>query len=206
MTVLYRCRTALSEVARTFDAAAPAAADWSAEVWPGRDGLVVHTLDGQRRIAAMAWGVRNASFAWRECDHTLTGVWFRDIYRNSAGFLAPQHRCLIVLESFACPDGAPGARKRTWFGFEDWPIFAWAGFWTESRQGRGFCGFLVAANELVTASSIMPAIVAPSDYDAWLYGDLSAIARIARTTMSSETMYREPTEEPWGGDRYGGRD
>lgn len=205
MTVLYRCRTALSEVAQTFSAVPPGAARWSAEVWPGRTGLVVSEAERERRIAPMAWGVRELSLGKDRGQESRATAWFRELYRDRVDLLKPGRRCLIVLDSFAYPGGTSGARTRTWFGFEDRPIFAWAAFSSEGREGPAFCGLMVAANELVTESRAMPAIVAPSDCEAWLAGDMASVARIARTTTDFAEMYREVTEEPWSGERGGGQ-
>lgn len=205
MTVLYRCRTSLSEVSATFRATAPSAADWSAEVWPGRRGLVVHESGGMRRVAAMSWGVRDwSSEAGLRKDHR-SSAWFRELYPSRVELLALERRCMIVVDAFAYPEGPSGARMRTWFGFDDRPIFGWAGFAIDGPAGPGFCGFLAAANDCVEPGRIMPVIVTPADFDAWFGGDLSEAARIARTTIASQGIYREPTEEPWGGDRDGAR-
>src|SRR3546814_11964324 len=56
MPSLYRCRTSHGEVAALFAATPPPRADWSAELWPGRTGLVIRRDGEERRIEAMRWG------------------------------------------------------------------------------------------------------------------------------------------------------
>lgn len=201
MTHLYSCRTALSEVATIFDAVTPAAASWSAEMWPGRVGLAVRGVEGDRRIEPMTWGVLDWSFLFDRTKERRTSAWFRELFPDHVEMLRPERRCLIVLDAFAYPGGNRGKRTRTWFGFEDRPICAWAGFWTDEAQGRSFCGLIAPSNDLVEPSRAMPTIVAPEECGAWLTGDLAVAARLARRTIDSDGMYREPTEEPWGGDR-----
>lgn len=201
MTVLYRCRTALSEVASAFAAEPPPRAEWSAELWPGRIGLVVYQADGFRRISTMTWGVRDWSSAALPRRGMRSSTWFREIYGDHNDLVYPARRCLIVVDSFAYPEGVRGQQSRTWFGFEDRPIFAWAGFWRDNAAGSAFCGFLAGSNDCVEPSRVMPAIVAPADYDTWFSGNLAEVAWLARTTAISAGMYREPTEEPWGGER-----
>ena len=201
MPSLYRCRTSLSEVAALFGTTPPARADWSAELWPGRTGLVVRRDGEERRIEAMRWGANLPEGPADFPRHRRTALWFRELWPAHAHWLAPDARCLIVVESFALSDGPAGARTRTWYGFDDPPLLAWAGVWTASAGVAGFAGFLVSGAHPVPATATMPAIVLPDEFDAWLGGDMSIAGRIARQQRAHDAMYREPTEAPWGADR-----
>ena len=130
MPSLYRCRTSLGEVAALFAATPPPRADWSAELWPGRTGLVVRRDGEERRIDAMRWGADLPAGAADFPRHRRSELWFRELWPAHAHLLAPEARCLIVVEEFALPDGPAGARARTWYGFDNPPLFAWAGVWT----------------------------------------------------------------------------
>lgn len=200
MPSLYRCRTSLGEVAALFAATPPPRADWSAELWPGRTGLVVRRDGEERRIDAIRWGADLPAGAADFPRHRRSELWFRELWPAHAHLLAPEARCLIVVEEFALPDGPAGARTRTWYGFDNPPLFAWAGVWRASAGVAGYAGFLVAGDAPAPAAA-MPAIVLPEGYDAWLGGDMRIAGRIARQQRAHDAMYREPTEAPWGADR-----
>ncbi|WP_147395424.1 SOS response-associated peptidase family protein [Altericroceibacterium spongiae] len=200
LTSLYRCRTALSELREHFNALTPARASWSAEVWPERSGLVVYRKSGNRIAEPMRWGIpRTILNGVRNGRPVSTTMWFqRRNPTQSARFENPW-RCLIVLDSFACPSGSPGARTRTWFGLDDRPIFAWAGVWAQVEDGKVFCGMLAPSNNVVFRPS-MPVILDPDDYDLWLGGRLDRAAPLANRPYGEGRMYREELGEPWGGD------
>lgn len=200
MPTLYRCRTSLAEVARMFDAEPPPHADWSGELWPGRIGLVVRSEGAARRIEAMRWGLPPALGEAAPRRRAPTGVWWRQLLPDRSGLLAPAHRCLIILDSFALPDGVSGARTRTWYGFDDPPIFAWAGLWRTGARVRGYAGMLVDAAAPVRPNRIMPALLDRRDHATWLEADIGEASRQVRS-VAWPGLYREPTEQPWGADR-----
>jgi len=200
---LYRCRTALSEVRDQFNSLTPAQADWSAEVWPERIGLVVYRKDGRRIAAPMRWGIpRTILDGVRNRRPVSTTMWFdRRTVAESVRFENPW-RCLIVLDSFAYPSGPPGKRTRTWFGHEDRPIFAWAGVWAQVEDEKRFCGPLAAANNVVPGPS-MPVILDPDEYDLWLGGRFDRASPLANRPYSERRIYQENLDEPWGHRRRG---
>lgn len=201
MPSLYRCRTSLSEVAALFGATPPPRADWSAELWPGRTGLVVRRDGEERRIEAMRWGADLPEGPADFPRRSRSELWFRELWPAHTHLLAPEARCLIVVESFALPEGPDGARTRTWYGFDDPPLFAWTGVWAASAGAAGYSGFLVPGAASAPAAAAIPAIVLPDEYDAWLGGEIGIASRIARQQRANDAMYREPTEAPWGADR-----
>ena len=97
MPSLYRCRTSLGEVAALFAATPPPRADWSAELWPGRTGLVVRRDGEERRIDAMRWGADLPAGAADFPRHRRSELWFRELWPAHAHLLAPEARCLIVV-------------------------------------------------------------------------------------------------------------
>lgn len=200
MPTLYRCRTALSEVAALCDASAPAAADWSGELWPNRIGLIVRATPEGRIIEAMRWNLPAPLGPPDAKAEPRTTVWFREFLRDARHLHAPSSRCLIITDSFAFPDGNDGSRTRTWYGFEDRPIFAWAGIWHHNGKQPGFCGFHAPATAPVTPGQAMPAILDPSEYRTWLEADLAEASPLVRRERIWPGLYREETEQPWGAD------
>jgi len=199
LTTLYRCRTALSEVRAQFDALTPERASWSAEVWPERNGLAVYKENGRRHADAMRWGIaRDIVDGVPGRRPVTTTIWFERARLEQIGWFEAAHRCLILVDSFACPEGPPGARTRTWFGVEDRPVFAWAVIWAPSPQGKAFAGLLAMANRLVPGPS-MPVILDHDDYDLWLGGRLDRAAPLANRPYQESGMFREALGEPWNG-------
>src|SRR3546814_7167039 len=83
----------------------------------------------------MRWGANLPGGAADFPRHRRPALWFRQLWPAHAHLLAPEARRLIIVEDFALPDGPEGARTRTWYGFDDPPLFAWAGVWTASAGG-----------------------------------------------------------------------
>jgi putative SOS response-associated peptidase YedK len=199
LTTLYRCRTALGEVREQFGALTPPWASWSAEMWPGRIGLAVYGDGGERRAEAMRWGIPRTIIDGVPGHRPVTTtIWFQRIPPAQLARFEAAHRCLILLDSFACPEGPAGEKTRAWFGVEDRPVFAWAGIWAQTPDGKAFCGLLAVANAIVPGPS-MPVILDPDDYDLWLRGTRHRATPLANRPYSEARMYREALGEPWGG-------
>nr|WP_256203409.1 SOS response-associated peptidase family protein [Sphingopyxis sp. YR583] len=189
----------MGEVAEHFGCERPRPTDWSPELWPGRTGLVIRNEDGQRIIETMTWGLPPPLGSDPD-QKPVTSYWHRVLWKKDKNLLGLPHRCLIVMDGFAFPDGPTGGRTRTWYGFEDRPIFAWAGVWDRVGRRTGYAGLLASASEPVSPGNVMPAIVEPDEYSVWLDEDLSA-HNIALRSAPRVDMYREQTERPWGADR-----
>ncbi|MCW1430194.1 SOS response-associated peptidase family protein [Novosphingobium sp. JCM 18896] len=197
MVALYRCRTSLREVAELFSAVIPPSADWHAEVWPGQTGLVIVKQEGHRLALPMTWGLPAGTVSSPAPGRSATTIWFRELWPRFQALLAPEHRCVIVIEAFAKPDRHEGRATRTWFGSDDIPLLGWPGIWRNGPQGPGFSGFLVAPGEIVDPHDSMPALLAPGDAANWLDKELVEASFLVRRKPSVEGMYRDPTEEPW---------
>lgn len=148
----------------------------------------------------MRWGVKRAHHWFGPPEKARTTYRLRELWPEEKPLLEPEHRCLIILDSFALPDGAAGARTRTWHGYDDRPIFAWAGVWREGRGGAGFAGVVVDAAPPLDPQRTMPLLVAPADYASWLEADLLSAVRLIRSDANPD-LYSETTEQPWGADR-----
>lgn len=202
MTSLYYCRTSINEAAMHFDAIAPAHAQWSCELRPGRTGLVVTRSDAGRVVAPMRWGLPASAFpASGRKSVGRTTLWFRELWGRDRALFAPAHRCLVVLDCFALPEGASGERTRCHYGLDDQPIFGWAGVWLRTRAGSGYAGFVGSANAADGRCAPEPMLLGPHEYEAWFGDDISAAAEIVSRLDPFPGLYREYTDIPWGADR-----
>lgn len=130
----------------------------------------------------------------------ITSFWWHEIVRSDPDLLTPSSRCLIILDSFSFPGGPDGGRTRTCYGFDDRPIFAWAGLWRDSGKARGYAGLLVPAAAPISPGSAMPAIVDPANYSSWLAAKPSPDG-VTGFAVAAQALYREESERPWGADR-----
>lgn len=196
MSMLYRCRTSLREVAEHLGAAVPTRAEWAGEMRPGRTGLIVHNDASRRAVSAMCWGL-----AFGDDPQNRATAFLRELWPDQPALLDAAARCLIVLDSFAAPDGPPGARTTTWYGFEDTPIFAWAGVCDRSGRVDAFCGLITGARPPVGPGRTMPALLSPEECEIWLTADLVTAGALVRGHRRFRGLYREPTEELWSANR-----
>lgn len=202
MTSLYYCRTSLSEAAMHFDANAPAHAEWSSELRPGRTGLVIVRSDAERLVVPMRWGLPPSVFPARDHkDVGRTTLWFRELWGRDRALFASAHRCLVVLDSFALSEGVSGERTRCHYGLDDQQIFAWAGVWLRTRTGSGYAGFVVGANAADGRCVPVPMLLGPHEYAVWFGEDIGAAAEIVTRLDPFPGLYREPTDIVWGADR-----
>lgn len=202
MTSLYYCRTSLSEAAMHFGASRPAHTEWSSELRPGRTGLVIFRCDANRRVAPMRWGLPPSAFPARSRTNVgRTTLWFRELWGKDRALFASAHRCLVVLDCFALPEGVSGERIRCHYGLDDQPIFGWAGVWLRTRAGSGYAGFVGGAIGAAGCSVPVPMLLGPHEYAAWFGDDIGVAAEIVTRLDPFPGLYRQPTDMPWGADR-----
>lgn len=81
-----------------------------------------------------------------------------------------------------------------WFGVTDQPVFAVAGFWQHTKEGRGFTMVTCDPNELVAPihPKAMITILAPEDQDRWLTSDYEAIVSMQRPYPAERMTVRGP--------------
>jgi putative SOS response-associated peptidase YedK len=196
VTALYRCRGSADEIRNLFDCNVERGFTWSPFMRPGRDGVVI-VREGPHRVAwNVRWGFQGMASQdrrdiWSDFNPMGDHLFGRDPGRVQ--------RCLIVLDSFALPDGPKGLRTRSWFGLWDEPLFAWAGVIGEiDRLGSAFVGAMTSANELVKrVAPSMPAILAPDDYQRWLFGSDRDVTLLAKEAFDPDAMWLEQTDELW---------
>lgn len=202
MTSLYYCRTSLSEVAGHFGAVRSAQGEWSAELRPGRIGLIVVKSNSDRLVVPMRWGLPSSVFPARDRARAgRTTLRFRELWGRDRAMFEPAHRCLVVLDCFALPEGVSGARTRCHYGLDDQPIFAWAGVWLRTQAGSGYAGFVGSANAADGRCAPEPMLLGPHEYEVWFGDNIGAAAEIVSRLDPFHGLYREPTDIPWGADR-----
>lgn len=157
---------------------------------------------GRRELVEMNWGFLTPKFSKRDGAPIKPAIWnnARDdsIFGKAKGLWHDsfQHRrCLVPTTSFNETKGRKPAEDY-WFGLasEDpdaRPIFAIAGLWrleAEDLRGDGETGLrhtmvTTEANDLVRpihSAGRMPALLEPSDFEAWLTGSIEEARALLR--------------------------
>ncbi len=104
-----------------------------------------------------AWGVMTWDVLGGQAAYPMTNV--RNLALPQWRRLAadPANRCVIPLTEFCeftpdrhdLGDGKPPLKGEMWFSVTDQPVFAVAGFWQETQDGRSFAMVTCAPNRLV---------------------------------------------------------
>lgn len=203
MSRLHCVRASIAEVAAHFGIDPLPSIAISQETVEGLDGLVVFEKGGRRFLRAMTWGFPRLTRDMRERGEEpgriglvadLTNPMWEEMVVD------PRYRCLIVLTHFGNPDGAPGAKTRTWFSVKNQPIVAWAGFCRNLLSGGPvYAGMTMEANEAIPpTNNRMPVLLDPYEYDAWLHGSIQDVIRFQfRAPFAAERMTVQHTEDPW---------
>jgi putative SOS response-associated peptidase YedK len=155
------------------------------ELFPKRGAYVVREEAGERVLDVMSWGfpppgsgkapvtnVRNlASPFWR------------------SALSRPYRRCLVPVSDFCEWEGEKGSKVARWFNVHESPLFAFAGVWRPTEQGRAFAFLTCEPNPLVAAihPKAMPVILDPVDYHTWLSSETATACELA-TPFPSQLM------------------
>ena len=149
------------------------------DVYPDREGMVIHLREGEPVADAMRWGFPPPPNA---------GAYYVTNVRNVAsGFWKPwlkvEHRCIVPAAQFAEPDPEkPKPRAERWFERADGTPMYFAGIWRDWDGPRGpkskpvsgphrLFSFLTCAPNGVVAPihpKAMPVILQPEDVMTWL--------------------------------------
>ena len=148
------------------------------ELFPKRLGYIVRKENGNRLLDVMTWGfpppakgrapvtnVRNlASPFWR------------------SALAKPERRCLVPVSDFCEWEGEKGSKLARWFSLAAEPLFAFAGVWRPTEDGKAFAFLTCEPNPLVEPihSKAMPVILHPEDYDGWLDGEVASACSLAQ--------------------------
>lgn len=197
MCNLYRMTRAQAEIARLFDVAVDARANFSDEVYPGYSGAVI--AGGQLR--SMVWGFPLAQKS-RKTGEPLKPRPVNNARSDKLGsfmwrYSFEERRCLIPLTAWAEAEGKRGAMTRTWLSVPDVEAFAVAGIWRASDEW-GDCYSMVmtdAAGDAAGVHSRMPVILAADQYDDWQGGTPDEALALCRAWDGPLTINR--TDERW---------
>jgi len=199
MCNLYRMTKGKDEVAKWFEAIDElGGANFGEEVYPGYPGLVV--ADGVLR--QMNWGFPLAMkgksgqlLKPKPVNNARTDKLDSFFWRHSF----EQRRCLIPITAWAEAEGAKGSKTRTWLSLPDSELFACAGVWRSSDEW-GDCYSMVMTDAAGAAAQVhtrMPVLLAQSDYNAWVTGDVETARGLCRPWQGAITLDR--TDQPWSG-------
>lgn len=203
MSRLHTARASVAEIAAAFDADPVTDLVLPDETVEGLPGLIVHEINGRRRLRSVRWGFPRLTREMRERgeDPGLVGM-VADLTNPMWEQIVvdPRYRCLIVLTHFANPDGDSGAKTRTWFSVKDRPIIAWAGFCRSLPDvGPVYAGMTMEANAAIPPTNDrMPVLLDPDDWDTWLHGGIKDVIRFMyRPPIPAERMEVVKTEDLW---------
>lgn len=175
-----------AELAARFGIKSPYPADVNIpppELFPKRMAWVVREDAGDRVLDVLQWGVPLAttSAKGQPVIKNITNV--RNLrspfWKNMIG--NPGSRCLVPVTDFCEWEGDTGAKKERWFSVPSRPIFAFAGVWRSSEQGRAFAFLTCEPNEIVRPihQKAMPVILHDEDFDDWLSGAYDEVCSLA---------------------------
>lgn len=203
MSRLHAVRSTIAEIAGAFGAEPAPGMAVPAETVEGAPGIVVIESRGRRLVRSATWGFPRPSpqraIRGEESQRVgmaadLTNPMWEQVVVDT------RYRCLIPITHFANPDGAPGARTRTWFSVNDRPIVAWAGFCRNLPDiGPVYAGMTMDANEAIPPTNDrMPVLLDPEDHETWLHGGIQDVIRFMyRPPFAADRMRVQRTDELW---------
>ena len=196
MCNLYKMRSGIAEVGRTFAVQTGVGANFAEEVYPGYPGLVM--TEGV--VRPMTWGfplslkgkqgqplkpkpVNNA----RE-DKLATPFWRDSFIRR---------RCLIPISAWAEAEGEKGRMTRTWYSLEAADLFAVGGVWRPTQEwGDAFSMVMVdGCDQMADVHDRMPVVLAEQDWPVWIEGTPEDAFALCRPCPLPLAVDRTP--EPW---------
>lgn len=147
------------------------------ELFPKREAYVVREEAGKRMLDIMSWGFPppGSSKAPVTNVRNLASPFWRSALRR------PDRRSLVPVSEFCEWEGEKGAKVARWFNVQDAPLFAFAGVWRPTEQGKAFAFLTCEPNPLVGAihPKAMPVILDPEDYGTWLGSETARACELA---------------------------
>ena len=148
------------------------------ELFPKRFGWVVRKESGARILDVMQWGFPPPPKSRAPVTNVrnLSSPFWRSALKNC------ERRCLVPVTDFCEWEGAKGAKQERWFSLPSSPIFAFAGIWRPTEEGKAFAFLTCEPNPLVAPihPKAMPVVLHDEDYDAWLDGEVDSACSLAQ--------------------------
>ena len=148
------------------------------ELLPERFAYVVRKEDGARALDVMTWGFPPLSKSRAPVTNVrnLASPFWRSALNR------PDRRCLVPVTEFCEWEGEVGSKVDRWFSLPSSPLFAFAGVWRPTDQGKAFAFLTCEPNPLVAPihAKAMPVILHPEDYDTWLDGEVATACELAQ--------------------------
>ena len=152
------------------------------ELFPKRMAWVVRKEDGARSLDVMTWGFPPPPKSRAPVTNVrnLASPFWRSALNR------PDRRCLVPVSEFCEWEGEVGSKVDRWFSLPSSPLFAFAGVWRPTEQGKAFAFLTCEPNPLVAPihAKAMPVILHPEDYDTWLDGEVATACELAQSFPS----------------------
>ncbi|CAN5471877.1 SOS response-associated peptidase family protein [soil metagenome] len=167
------------------------------ELRPKGRAYVIREEARARGLDVMEWDVLGGGAAWPMTNVRKLGLpqWRRLAEK-------PENRCLVPLTEFAeftpekhnLGDGKPPLKGEMWFEVTDQPVFAVAGFWQHTKEGKGFAMVTCDPNTLVAPihPKAMITILVEADWDLWLHGSYDEIVGLQQPYPADRMTVRGP--------------
>jgi putative SOS response-associated peptidase YedK len=148
------------------------------ELFPKRLGWVVRKENGVRRLDVMTWGFPPPPTSRAPVTNVrnLASPFWKGALKN------PDRRCLVPVTDFCEWSGEKGSKREHWFSLPSSPLFAFAGVWRPTEEGRAFAFLTCEPNPLVAPihPKAMPVVLHPEDYENWLDADVADACSLAQ--------------------------
>lgn len=167
------------------------------ELRPRSRSYVIREEGGMRAWDVMTWDVLGG-----KAPYPMTNV--RNLALPQWRKLAadPANRCVIPLTEFCeftperhdLGDGKPPLKGEMWFSVTDQSVFAVAGFWQQTADGRSFAMVTCDPNELVAPvhPKAMITILHPDDVTAWLRVPADEAVKLQQPYPAADMQVRGP--------------
>lgn len=148
------------------------------ELFPKPLGWVVRQEGGARVLDVMQWGFPPppAGRAPVTNVRNLQSPFWRGALKRQ------DRRCLVPVTDFCEWSGEKGSKREHWFSLPAEPIFAFAGVWRPTEQGKAYAFLTCEPNPLVEPihPKAMPVILHEEDYARWLGGEVDEVCALAQ--------------------------
>jgi putative SOS response-associated peptidase YedK len=148
------------------------------ELFPKRVGWVVRMEGGARVLDSMTWGFPPPAAGRAPVTNVrnLASPFWRGALKS------PDRRCLVPVTEFCEWSGEKGSKREHWFSVPSHQIFAFAGVWRPTAEGKAYAFLTCEPNPLVEPihPKAMPVVLHPEDYDRWLHGETEDACSLAQ--------------------------